>query len=119
MIIYMAEKLKDADDLKLESMFRSDPIPDDGFSARIVSRVRRRIWVQRLTLPVAIAIGASIAAKPLLQLAGFLPQLVSVFPRQMLENAGSPIEGLMQTPVVLLGVMLAGAFLMISRMLEE
>ncbi|MDX1506929.1 MAG: hypothetical protein R3358_01535 [Woeseiaceae bacterium] len=60
----MADKIKDADDRVLESMFRSDPIADNGFSDRIVRRIRRKIWIRRLTLPVAAAIGVSIAAKP-------------------------------------------------------
>ena len=63
-IINMADKIKDADDLMLESMFRSEPIADNGFSDRVVRRIRRKVWIRRVTLPVAAAIGVSIAAKP-------------------------------------------------------
>ena len=52
-IINMAEHIKDDADRMLESMFASDPVPDDGFSVRVVRKVRRRIWVRRLTLPIA------------------------------------------------------------------
>ena len=50
----MAEKLKDAEDRLLESLFASEPIADDGFSRRVVTRIRRRIWVRRLALPVEV-----------------------------------------------------------------
>jgi hypothetical protein len=33
----MAERIKDKEDLKLESMFRSEPVADDGFSVNIIS----------------------------------------------------------------------------------
>ena len=71
----MAERIKDKEDLKLESMFRSDSVADDGFSVNIISRVKRQMWIRRLAMPVAIGIGMSIAAKPLLQLAGIAPNL--------------------------------------------
>jgi hypothetical protein len=59
----MAEKLKDAEDRLLEAMLRSEPIADEGFSGRVVSRIRRRLWVQRLALPSAMLIGGAIAVK--------------------------------------------------------
>ncbi len=62
----MADAMKDAEDLMLEKLLASEPIADDGFSDRIVARVRRRLWFRRLTLPIAAAIGTSIAAKPVL-----------------------------------------------------
>ena len=64
----MVEKLKDAEDRMLESMFQTRPIADDGFSRRVVTRIRRRLWVRRLTLPVAMLIGGAIAVEPLSQL---------------------------------------------------
>jgi hypothetical protein len=62
-IINMVEKLKDAEDRFLESMFQSAPISDDGFSRRIVCRIRQKIWIRRLTLPVAMLIGGVIAVE--------------------------------------------------------
>ena len=58
-IINMAEKLKDELDLSLESLFGSEPIHDDGFSVRIVSRVRRQMLVRRLSMPIAPLAGPS------------------------------------------------------------
>ena len=69
-IINMAEHFRDDEDRMLETMFASDPIADDGFSVQVVKKVRRRIWVRRLTLPIATLVGSAIAFKPLAELAG-------------------------------------------------
>jgi hypothetical protein len=119
MIINMADRLKDAEDLKLDALFRSDPVDDDGFSARIESLVRRRQWVRRLTFPAAFVIGAAIAAKPVMQLASLVPEIFAVVPRGLLGKFELPIAGLFETPLVLLAIVLIGATLMIGRMLEE
>ena len=118
-IINMAERLKDSDDLKLEALFRSEPVLDDGFSARIVSRVRRRMWVRRLSLPTAFAIGVIIAAKPVMQLASLVPKLVSIVPQSLASVFDLQLGGMFQGSTVILGIMLLAATLMIGRMLEE
>ena len=53
-IINMADRMKDAEDRIFESLFAAEPIADEGFSDRIVKRIRRHIWIQRLTLPAAM-----------------------------------------------------------------
>ncbi len=118
-IINMAERLKDSVDLKLEALFRSEPVLDDGFSARIVSRVRRRMWVRRLSLPTAFVAGVMIAAKPLMQLAGLVTQLVGIVPHSLMSVFDLQLGGMFQGPTVILGIMLLAAMLMIGRMLEE
>ena len=115
----MAERLKDSEDLKLEALFRSEPVLDDGFSARIVSRVRRRMWVRRLSLPTAFVIGAIIAAKPLMQIAALVPKVVDIVPLGLTNIFDLPLEGMFQGPTIILGIMLLAASLMIGRMLEE
>ncbi len=115
----MAERLKDSEDLKLEALFRSEPVLDDGFSARIVSRVRRRMWVRRLSLPTAFVIGAIIAAKPLMQIAALVPKVVDVVPLGLANIFDFPLEGMFQGPTIILGIMLLAASLMIGRILEE
>jgi len=80
-IINMADKIRDAEDRLLESMFRSKPIDDGGFSDRIITRIRRRLWLRRLTLPIAMLAGAAIAIKPLLQVAAVLSTLTDFVPR--------------------------------------
>ena len=64
----MVERQKDSDDLALETLFRQEPIPDEGFSKRVVTRIRRRVWTRRVTLPVAVVLGSLVAAEPLVAL---------------------------------------------------
>ena len=119
MIINMADRLKDAEDLKLESLFRFKPVQDDGFSVNVVSRVRRRIWVRRLALPVAITIGTLIAAKPLLQLAGAVPKLLMIVPDRLSGLNNLPLTSLPQNSTVIFGAMLLFAVMMIGKILED
>lgn len=100
----MAEKIMDAEDRLLESMFKSEPIPDDGFSQHIVSRIRRRIWVRRLALPVAMLIGVVIAIKPASQMVLAVSKLLTVVPQDVLLL---PAEWLPQVQ----GVVVSGSFL--------
>ena len=60
----MAERQKDSDDRMLEALFRPEPVPDDGFSRRVIARVRRRVWTRRVTLPIAVVVGSLVAAEP-------------------------------------------------------
>ena len=76
----MAERVKDKEDAKLEALFRSEPIEDNGFSERVVSRVRRGIWIRRWTLPLAALIGGLIAAKPAAQLLLAMADILAVLP---------------------------------------
>ncbi len=115
----MADRLKDDADLKLEALFRYEPVQDEGFSGRVVSRVRRRMWVERLSLPTAFVIGAIIAAKPLAQLASLVPKLVSIVPQNLMSVFDLQLGGMFQGATVILGIMLLAAMLMIGRILEE
>ena len=115
----MAERLKDKEDLKLEALFRSESVADDGFSAKVVSRVRRQMWIRRLSLPTAFVIGAVIAAKPVMQLAGLVPKVVSIVPQGIVNSFDLPLSGLFQGPTVILGILLLGATLMIGQMLQD
>ncbi len=120
-IINMAEKLRDAEDRWLESMFAAEPIADDGFSRRVVGRIRRRIWIRRLALPVAMLVGGVIALKPASQLLLAVSKLLTVVPQDVVvapaewlpQMQGVAISGsIMQTAIygaVLLGVGLLGA----------
>ena len=77
----MADKIKDAEDRLLESLFRSEAIDDDGFSDRIITRIRRHIWLRRLALPIAMLTGAAIAIKPLLQVVAVFSTLTDSVPQ--------------------------------------
>lgn len=110
----MAEKLKDAEDRLLESMFRAEAIADDGFSYRVVARIRRRLWVQRLTMPIAIIIGGAIAIRPATQLLLALPKFLAVVPQVQMGTVGVPLS-----QVIVLGAMLLGAAVLGIRLLED
>ena len=118
-IINMAERMKDAEDLKLEALFSAEPVADDGFSVKVVARVRRQVWIRRLSLPVAIAIGSLIGIKPLLELAGTLPQILRIIPIDQLGFDALPIETLPQGSTLLIGATLIMAVMFVSRLLEE
>jgi len=118
-IINMAERRKDEADLKLDALFGSAPVPDDGFSARVVSRVRRRIWVRRLALPVGIAAGALVGGKPLLDLVGILSGLVRVVPADIIGKELLPVGGMPTLSTVLIGATILMAVMIVARLLEE
>ena len=115
-IINMAERIKDEKDLMLESMFASEPIADNGFSVRVVRKVRRRIWLRRLTLPVASLIGALIAFKPLTQLVTLIAGLVQVIPQDVLDASSIVVP---QLPMLVLGAMLLATCMIGLRMIDD
>lgn len=115
-IINMVNKLRDAEDRLLDSLFHSEPIADGGFSRRVVAGIRRRIWVRRLSLPFAILIGGSIAAKPALELASVAGNLLAVVPQGLLE---APAAWVPQVQTVVLGALLLVAVVLGMQMLED
>ena len=115
-IINMAERIKDAEDRFLESMFDSAPIADDGFSTAIVRKIRRRLWLRRLALPVAAMIGGAIAIKPLAGLVTAAVRLSSLLPQELLTATFSLVP---QAPMIVLGAMLLAACLLGLRALDD
>lgn len=120
MIINMADRMKDAQDLKLELLFASEAIADDGFSARIQKRLRRQLWVRRLALPTAVLVGGAFAIKPLVGLITAMPDLLSVLPVNVSSNLQQVSSGsLPQMSTIMLGGMLVIVALTVARMLED
>lgn len=115
-VINMADKTSDAQDRILESVFQSEPVPDDGFSDKIVFTIRRRIWINRLALPVAVIIGAAFALKPAAQLVIALLPLLNVVPGDMFR---APLQFLPQLQMILLGGMTFGAGITLFKVFEE
>jgi uncharacterized membrane protein YdbT with pleckstrin-like domain len=112
----MAERIKDAEDRLLESMFASPPIADDGFSVRVLRKVNRRLWLRRLTLPIAAIIGGIIAIKPLAGLVVLLSSLSSLIPADIINMASNSIP---QFQTVVLGAILLAVCLVSTRFLED
>lgn len=116
----MVDKLKDKMDLQLESLLRSEPVRDDGFSKKVVSRVRRQIWIRRLTMPTAFVIGAAIAFKPLSGLIGSLSGVLQFIPQSLGADAGVlPIDQLPQLSTLWMGGMVIVGVMMASRLLQD
>lgn len=116
----MAERLKDREDLELESLFRSAPIEDAGFSDRVVGRIRRQIWIRRLALPIAFVVGGAIAVRPLSQLVMALYDVVAAMPQKIGSRA--EISSIFEVPhlsTVVLGLLLLGVVLVTIRLLED
>ena len=112
--------MKDAEDLKLESLFASEAIADDGFSARIQKRLKRQLWVRRLTLPIAVLLGGMIAIKPLVGLVTALPGLLSVLPANVSSNLPQiATSSLPQLSTIMLGGMLVIVAITVAKMLED
>ena len=116
-VINMVERMKDKDDLALENLFGAQPaIADDGFSRKVMARLRRRIWVQRLAMPVAILLGALIAFQPALEVLRALYGLLDVLPSGVVTVPADSIPQ-MSTMVIVAGVIVAALFL--APALEE
>jgi hypothetical protein len=119
-IINMAERLKDREDLRLEALFESAAIADNGFSDRVMSRIRRQIWVQRLALPIAFVVGAAVAARPLMQLVEAVSGLLKFIPQTVAGNMGTlSIAELPQLPLMILGSTVLLAALMFGKLAQK
>ena len=112
----MADKFRDAEDIKLESLFDTGPVADAGFSDRIVRRIRRDIWIRRLALPIAALIGGAVAWKPATQILNAGATLVGALPQDLVAV---PTITLPQLPVILVGGTLLVVVALTARMLEE
>jgi hypothetical protein len=115
-IIKLAERMKDQEDRKLEALFRSEDIADNGFSEHVVRRIRRRVWIRRWSLPIAMAIGGLIAVKPAVELLSLVPVLITLVPEPV---KSMPLEWLPQLPMVMTGLAAAGAMALFVRLLDS
>ena len=113
----MAEKLKDAQDRMLESLFRMEPVADAGFSDAVIRRIRVRIWVRRLALPIAMLIGGLIAVRPAAEVVRAVPGLLALVPGRFLDTPASwlpRLEGVAPDPLILQTVLFAAILLAVG-----
>ena len=97
-------------------MFVAVPVADVGFSISVVRKLSGRLWLRRLTLPVAAAIGALFAVKPLAGLVKALAGLSVLIPQDLVSTTMSMIP---QAQVIVLGAMLLAACLLGLRTLVD
>jgi hypothetical protein len=115
-IIRLADRMKDDEDLKLEALFRTDAVNDEGFSDRVMRRIRWQIRVRRFALPIAVLIGGAIAAKPAMEILLVASRLITVIPAEL---RSLPLESLPQIPTVVAGLAVAAVAAMFLRALEQ
>jgi hypothetical protein len=115
-IIKLADRMKDDTDLKLEALFGSDAVNDDGFSDRVMKRIRWQMRVRRFALPLAMLVGGAIAAKPAMDLLLVASRLVTAVPEDL---RSLPLESLPQMSVVVGGLAAAGVMALFLRALEQ
>lgn len=116
----MVDRMKDAEDIKLEALFASETISDNGFSVRVEKRIRRQLWVRRLALPLAVLVGGLIAAKPLADLLTSFLKLASLLPASVSDNLNAlPAGNLPQLSTIMLGAMLTVGVVVLTRLLED
>ncbi|MGH8166383.1 MAG: hypothetical protein ACREQ1_04050 [Woeseiaceae bacterium] len=119
----MAERLRDKEDAMLEALFRAGPhtelIEDDGFSDRVVSRIRRGIWIRRWTLPIAILIGGLIAAKPAAQILLAMAEILTATPMIPEDIRTLSVDALPQATMFVFGGTLVGIIALFIKGLEE
>jgi hypothetical protein len=119
----MVDRIKDKEELRLEAMFRSDPLPDIDFSKKVMTRLRRQIWVRRLAMPVAILLGGLIAFKPASELVITLSKVMNVLPASLtsvsVDIPSIPVESLPQVSTYLIGGLMILVTLFFVRVLED
>ncbi len=103
-IINMVERMKDEQDRALEALLSSAPIGDNGFTADVMGRIRRREWLRRLALPVAISLGSLLAVPPALRLLAMGRAMAAdLGSNQLAAYASQGLSDLI--PVAVLGVL--------------
>jgi len=115
-IINMAERIKDEQDRLLESMFESAPIADDGFSGQLVRRIRRKLWVRRITLPMAALLGGLVAFQPMVSLLKGVYGLLSSMPGDLVPSLSGSLPSLQ---LIVTGALILFVTLFSLNMLED
>ncbi len=112
----MADKIRDSEDQLLESLLASPPIADAGFSEQVVRKVKRGLWLRRLVLPVAIAIGGLFAIKPLSGLVALATKIPAVVPNDLVAGTAGAMP---QFSMLAMGGLLLAACMLGARLLED
>ena len=111
-IINMVERMKDEQDRVLEALLNPAPIHDDGFTAQVMGRIRRREWLRRLALPVAIVLGLLLSLPPAMRLLAIGRAAAADFGSS--ELAASAMQAMAGVgPAVLSGVLVTLALLVV------
>jgi len=96
---------------QLKQLFQFAPIADDGFSTRIESSIRRRLWMRRIVLTSAFVVGLILALKPVIELLALAVETL---------NSSTSLFAEFSLPTgTILGIVLLAAMTLATQMLEE
>lgn len=119
----MVDRIKDSEELRLEALFRSDPLPDNDFSTKVMTRVRRQIWTRRLTMPIALVLGGLIALKPATEIVSSMSKVMNLLPASLtsvsLDFPSVPVDSMPQISAYLIGGALIFLALFFFQALED
>ena len=97
------------------------PLEDEGFSANVVRRIRRRVWLRRVVLGTAVIVGGVLAFGPLSELSVLisgLPVLLSEGLVTMATSWNDP-AWLAQNRMILIMAVLAASIPVAIRLLDR
>ena len=115
-IINLGDYRMDDEDRRLRELFGHAPVPDNGFSAQVLRRIKRGEILRRLMLPMALLAGGVFAVRPVLEmLDAWSLQLRGLGTN--LTEAGSLISGLTGTMTLALPLLVVAALAL--RWLED
>lgn len=115
-IINLGDYRMDDEDRRLRELFAHTTVPDDGFSGRVIKRIRRKHRLRRLLLPLALLTGGVFAARPVLAILDEWSVRLHGLSAD-LGTVGDMITALTGTMVLVVPLLVGGA--LIFSLLEE
>lgn len=111
------------EEVRLSELFEAltPPLEDEGFSALVVRRIRRRVWLRRLVLGTAVVVGGVLALGPLSELSVLVAGLPAVLSEGLIAAATNWNDPawLAQNRLVLITVVLAASIPGAIRLLDR
>ena len=108
---------------RLSELFQAltPPVEDEGFSASVVRRIRRRAWLRRMVLGAAVVVGGVLAFGPLSELSVLLSGVPVLLSDGLITVATSWNDPawLAQNRLVLVMVVLAASIPGAIRLLDR
>ena len=108
---------------RLSELFEAltPPVEDEGFSANVVRRIRRRAWLRRVVLGAAVVVGGVLAFGPLSELSVLLSGVPVLLSDGLITVATSWNDPawLAQNRLVLVMVVLAASIPGAIRLLDR
>ena len=108
---------------RLSELFEAltPPLEDEGFSALVVRRIRRRTWLRRAVLGAAVVVGGVLALGPLSQLSVLISGVPVLLSEGLVTAATSWNDPawLAQNRLVLIMVVLAASIPGAVRLLDR